>query len=160
MLEDEAVGAHWVRERLLDPRYSVKNMLLRLQPALCTISSQVRCSASSRDMPSSLHRLRLVVLAHHTALQLHAQRPLFASISHSFFSSPVCARNSSKRTYSFRSSALLRLLRCRGWCYVGDRQPQHITHIATGRHRECVSIRFGGTNVLKTVVVDGFAGVL
>ena len=46
-----------------------------------TISSQAQCSASLRGTPSSLRRLRLVVVAHHTAPQLRAQRPLPACVS-------------------------------------------------------------------------------
>jgi hypothetical protein len=99
MLQHEAVGARWVCERLLDPKVRCQGQF-RATPCIgITISSQARCSASSHGTPSSLRRLRLVVVAHHTTPQLRAQRPLPTQVSCTLLSPAELAH--AVKTYVF-----------------------------------------------------------
>lgn len=75
-----------------------------------TISSQARCSASLRGMPSSPRILQLVVVARHTAPRLRAQHPLPQNVSRNALCS--IARVHVLRTYVFFWCRLPSLTSC------------------------------------------------
>lgn len=77
MLQDKAIGAHWIPERLLLPRRTQSATdIADGDRVRYTISLLVPCSDVSRGMLLTLRRLRLGEAVRRRALQLHAQHPL------------------------------------------------------------------------------------
>lgn len=88
----------------------LSDSILRSTLVVSTISLQARCSASLHGTPSSPRRLRQVVVAHHTAPQLRAQRPLPADVSCKTFSPAKLAH--AIQTYVFFLSVRLSSTSC------------------------------------------------